>query len=116
MCCAWPRPGRNERLDYAATVARRWPKERVSVLDTLDAWRWWWRARLLEASRGGAAPAPCTPAQAVQALQAVQRTREHLLANTNPQLALEVMMLDLPVLAAERPREEAREAAAPIEA
>ena len=40
----------------------------------------------------------CSPAQALEALQATQRAREHLLANTNPQLALEVMMLDLPVL------------------
>lgn len=112
--------GRNERLDYAATVAARWSKERTSVLDALDAWRWWWRDRLLEASRGApvapAAHVRCTPAQAVRALQAVQQTREHLLANTNPQLALEVMMLDLPVLPADGPREEAREAPAPIEA
>jgi DNA polymerase-3 subunit delta' len=107
--------GRNERLDYAATVAGRWSKERASVLETLDAWRWWWRERLLEASRGAAAPpVECTPAQAVRALQAVQQTREHLLANTNPQLALEVMMLDLPVLAVEQ-REEDRQAVAPAE-
>jgi DNA polymerase-3 subunit delta' len=106
--------GRNERLDYAATVAGRWSKERASVLETLDAWRWWWRARLLEASRGTPSERACTPAQAVRALQAVQQTREHLLANTNPQLALEVMMLDLPVLAVEQ-REEDRQAVAPAE-
>jgi DNA polymerase-3 subunit delta' len=111
--------GRNERFDYAATIAGRWSRERASVLDTLDAWRWWWRARLLEASRGAAeetaAPLRCTPAEAVRALQAVTTAREHLLANTNPQLALEVMMLDLPVLAAEPGtlREETREAPAP---
>ena len=116
--------GRNERLDYAATVAPRWSKERASVLATLDAWRWWWRDRLLEASQApaevvdGTGTGPrCTPAQAVRALQALQITREHLLANTNPQLALEVLMLDLPVLpAAGPPREEARETPAPIEA
>jgi hypothetical protein len=33
-------------------------------------------------------------------LGAVQTAREHLLDNTNPQLALEVMMLDLPLLPA----------------
>ncbi len=117
---------RNERLDYAAAVAPRWSKERASVLGTLDAWSWWWRDRLLEASRGGPSEVlpsgvppsgvRCTPAQAVRALQAVQQAREHLLANTNPQLALEVMMLDLPVLPAGPPREEARDAPAPIEA
>jgi DNA polymerase-3 subunit delta' len=108
--------GRNERLDYAATVAARWSKERMSVLDALDTWRWWWHERLLEASRGGAPLLRCTPAEAVRALQAVQQTREHLLANTNPQLALEVMMLDLPVLPADESREEGRAAPAPIEA
>lgn len=118
--------GRNERLDYAAAVAPRWSKERASVLGTLDAWSWWWRDRLLEASRGSQSDVPqsgvpqagvrCTPAQAVRALQAVQQTREHLLANTNPQLALEVMMLDLPVLSVVSPREEAREAPAQNEA
>ncbi|MFN8584203.1 MAG: DNA polymerase III subunit delta' [Dehalococcoidia bacterium] len=109
--------GRNERFDYAATIAARWSRERAAVLDTLDAWRWWWRARLLEASRGEPGPVRCTPAEAVRALQAVTTTREHLLANTNPQLALEVMMLDLPVLAAppEDPREETREAVAPAQ-
>jgi hypothetical protein len=46
----------------------------------------------------------------VRALQACTRAREHLLANTYPQLALEVMMLDLPVLAAQ----DGEEARAPL--
>ena len=49
-------------------------------------------------------------AEALQALSATQRARDHLMANTNPQLALEVLMLDLPVLPAPS-GEEAREAA-----
>jgi hypothetical protein len=36
----------------------------------------------------------------VVALQALRRAREHLLANVNPQLAIEVMMLDLPTAGA----------------
>ena len=55
-------------------------------------------------------------AQAALALRATQRARQHLLENTNPQLALEVLMLDLPQLAgddAATNREEARPAAAP---
>ncbi len=90
---------RNERFDYAQTLAGRWSRERASVIETLDAWRWWWRDRLHEAAN---APGPtrCTAAEAVRALHAVDRARLHLLANTFPQLALEAMMLDLPVLAA----------------
>ncbi len=98
--------GRNDRFDYAATLAGRWSKERGSVLETLDCWRWWWRDRLHEAAHTPGATR-CSAPEAVRALRAVARTREHLLANTYPQLALEVMMLDLPVLAA-RAGEEAR--------
>ncbi|RLT35852.1 MAG: AAA family ATPase [Chloroflexi bacterium] len=102
--------GRNERFDYAATLAGRWSRERLSVLETLEVWRGWWRARLVEA---GCTPdlAQCSAPDALRALRAVTRARTHLLENTYPQLALEVMMLDLPVLAADGIREEAREPA-----
>ena len=109
------RGGRNERFDYAERLARSWQRERESVLTTLDVWCSWWRDVLLatvgvRTSEGatdevtGIADdaAACTPAQALRALQATQRARDHLLENTNAQLALEVMMLDLPVLAGER--------------
>jgi len=91
--------GRNERFDYAATVASRWSRERGSVIETLDAWRFWWRDRLHEAANTPG-PTRCSAADAVRALQALTRVREHLMANTYPQLAMEAMMLDLPTLAA----------------
>jgi len=53
-------------------------------------------------------------ADAVLALQVIWRTREHLLANVNPQLALEVMMLDLPVAAEGLEEREAASIAAPM--
>jgi DNA polymerase III subunit delta' len=110
--------GRNERFDYASTLARRWSRERESVLATLDGWRDWWRQVLhaTVATSGAAAGAsPWTPREAVRALAAVQTAREHLLDNTNPQLALEVMLLDVPrarpgAAAATADREEARPA------
>ena len=114
------RAGRNERFDYAEQLARSWSHERDSVLATLDIWRSWWRDVLLVASDVDATSSPgevrdeaarCSPRQALRALEAAQRAREHLLRNTNAQLALEVMMLDLPVLP-ELEGEEAREAAA----
>ena len=111
---------RNERFDHAARLAGSWRRERAAVIETLDVWRWWWRdtlASVAEAEgRGEAAPAACSPREAVLALRATERARRHLIENTNPQLALEVLMLDLPQLQFEEPepsREEARPAAAP---
>jgi len=109
------RADRNERLDYAVTLAGRWPRERAAVLATIDLWREWWRDALLDAAGVQAAHAAAphatafAPPEALRALQAVQRTCDHLLQNTNAQLAIEVMMLDLPL----RAGEEARAAAAP---
>src|SRR5262249_54518738 len=90
--------GRNERFDYARTLSAPWSRERESVLATLEGGRGWWR----EALRGAAGldATRLTPRAAAEALRAVQTAREHLLDNTNPQLALEVLMLDLPQLAA----------------
>ena len=113
------RAGRNERFDYAAEVAGRWFRERAAVLETIDLWRAWWRDLLLATSgaREPASPAvaeeaaDCTAEQALFALRAIDRARAHLLENTNPQLALEVMMLDLPRLSGAYEREEVREAA-----
>ena len=130
--------GRNDRLDSAARLAGGWRSDRRNVLDTLDVWRWWWRDALARAAgldveaqplddaplddEAAAAPGPQpSTAQAALALRATQRARQHLLENTNPQLALEVLMLDLPRLDRAQPlsddsvtnREEARSAAAP---
>jgi DNA polymerase-3 subunit delta' len=87
--------GRNERFDYAAALSRRWARERESVLATLDTWRDWWR-RALHRGAVEHVALPWTEREAVRALRAVQRAREHLLENTNPQLALEVMLLEVP--------------------
>ncbi|MEX2446009.1 MAG: DNA polymerase III subunit [Dehalococcoidia bacterium] len=98
--------GRNERMDVSARLGDAWYRERDSVLATIDLWREWWRDALLasagvdDAARASGAPPPCTAEEALRALRAVQTAREHLLANTNAQLALDVMMLDLPVLPA----------------
>jgi DNA polymerase-3 subunit delta' len=117
--------GRNERFDYAAKLAGGWRRERQSVLETLDVWRWWWRDALARSAGldvgepdpdAGAEPPACSTAEAATALRATQRARQHLLENTNPQLALEVLMLDLPQLASPDTvpnGEEARAAAAP---
>jgi DNA polymerase-3 subunit delta' len=105
--------GRNERFDYASTLSRRWSRERESVLATLEGWRQWCRRALHAAiAPDSGLTSPWTPREAVRALAAVQTAREHLLDNTNPQLALEVMLLDIPrapsAAASASEREEAR--------
>jgi len=102
------RAGRNERFDVADRLGSAWYRERESVLVTVDLWRDWWREVLLATSGLAALPeavedaAGLTPADAVRALRAVQTARRHLLGNTSAPLALEVMMLDLPTLSAQR--------------
>ncbi len=100
---------RRERLDYADTLARRWMRERASVLELLDHWRGWWRERLLAAAAERSA---AEAEEALAALAALQRAREHLLANVVAQFVLEVLMLDLPTRAAPN-REEAGATATP---
>ncbi len=103
--------GRNERFDVAERLGGAWYRERESVLATLDLWREWWRERMLagagvsDASSspstgegGGGGDLRCSAEDALRGLRAVQTAREHLLANTSAQLALEVMMLDLPLV------------------
>ena len=105
------RASRNERFDFAERFGGAWYRERESVLQTIDLWREWWRDVLVAAADAAADLSPeakaeatrCTPADALRALRAVQTAREHLLANTHAQLALEVMMLDLPVLTGDVP-------------
>jgi len=100
------RASRNERFDYAQQLSQNWFRERDSVIATIDIWAEWWRALLLAVTAVEpsvelvAEVADCDAAQATQGVAAVRRARQHLLQNTNPQLALEVMMLDLPQLAA----------------
>ena len=119
------RASRNERFDFAERLGAGWYRDREGVLQVIDLWRDWWRDVLVAASgaqdgshdaargagSGRAEVSPeavqeaehCTPAEALRALLAVQTAREHLLANTHAQLALEVMMMDLPVLAGPLP-------------
>ncbi len=89
---------RAERLDYADMLARRWNRERASVLELLDHWRDWWRERLLDAAGLNSEEDrdAAVVAEAVSALAALQRARAHLLAHVVAQFALEVLMLDLP--------------------
>lgn len=107
---------RNARLDYAGKLSQLWRRERSSVLTTIDFWiAWWQEALFIAAGLGGAKKAvqdgenvpDLQIEDVVLGLQTIRRGREHLLANVNPQLALEVMMLNLPILRDESETENA---------
>jgi DNA polymerase III subunit delta' len=100
--------GRDERFAYASQLASRFYRDREGVLATLDLWQEWWRDVLLVASgctdivtnvnsldRLGLVARKYSMGKAKSFLENIARTRQYLLDNVNPQLALEVLMLDL---------------------
>jgi len=95
-----------ERFTYAGDLADRFRRDRNAVHTELEAWELFWESRLRDAagvdSRRGEAAA------IVEALRAVGRAREDLLAQVLARPALELMLLNFPAvtLEAEVPGEE----------
>ncbi len=105
--------GLEERFSYAAELAGRFPRDRESVRESLYLWLRWWRDLLLVKEGADAyvqdpqqltalrlQAAQLTTGQVVEAIKALLQTLEALDRNARPSLALEVLMLRLPVLAA----------------
>ena len=107
--------GRDERFAYARELSMRFSRDRDGVYAVLDLWRGWWRDVLLVAA--GAPQAVGDSAamdtltlvagkynieQVKSFLEAIERTRQYLLDNINPQLALEVLMIDIPTPASRK--------------
>jgi DNA polymerase-3 subunit delta' len=103
---ALPRMGRIDRLDYAMRLSRR----PALIREVLELWLGWWRDLLL--IRAGCpemiANVDLSSALEEQAskhdlremmgfIDGITRTTHQLEVNVNPRLALEVLMLDLPV-------------------
>ncbi len=101
---------RDERLAYAEEMGERWPARRDDVLAELAAWQAWWRDVLLaRVSRAdlvthqeladaiAVAAEKYTPLVIVDALEAVRKAVRQLEENANARLALEVLMLSLPL-------------------
>jgi DNA polymerase-3 subunit delta' len=105
--------GDNElRFDYAAQLAAQFSQKRAAVGEVLDLWLDWWRDLLLvklgsgvitnvdhenelvEMSRG------YSLAQIRAFIASIQAVGEQLGQNANPRLALEVLMLNIPVRSA----------------
>jgi len=92
-------------------VGGRYTRDRAAVHEMLALWRTWWRDILLIASgrhqlalhhdrldRLRPLAARCEVTGAARALRAIGETGEQLRENASPILALEALMLALPVL------------------
>jgi DNA polymerase-3 subunit delta' len=103
--------GLPERLAFAAELGGRYTRDRAGTQATLEAWEEIWRdIMLIAAGRPQQAvhrerldslrplAAQCDVPAAVRALRAIGDARGQLAENASPALALETMMLDLPVL------------------
>lgn len=98
------------RFDYAASLGARFPRDPQAVRTSLDVWCDWWRDVLVTAAgqetlavsnerldtlRSYAAQYGV--AGAVRALTAIMAGRRHLEEHASPTLAMEVMLLELPI-------------------
>jgi len=84
-----------ERLTYAEDLAERWRRDRRAVTNEIDAWEAFWEARL----RGAATDDDEQATRSMfDALRAVERAREDLLAQVQVRPALELMLLHFPRL------------------
>jgi DNA polymerase-3 subunit delta' len=100
-----------ERFAAASTLGGGYTRDRAGVQATLELWQEWWRDVLLAAAARPdsvthigrldtlrALAAQCDVPAAVRALRAITGARQQLVENASPVLALEAMMLALPVL------------------
>jgi DNA polymerase-3 subunit delta' len=78
------------RLAYAAELAERYRRDRQLVEAELDAWEAYWEGALRTAAQAGDRSAA---RRAIDALRAVARARADLLANVQPRLAFDLMLL-----------------------
>ena len=83
---------------YSHSLAGNWRQERESVLATIRIWLEWWSDQLYFFSRSenDESSVNFKVEDILTALQVIDQTYEHLMLNVNPQLAIEVMMLEMP--------------------
>jgi DNA polymerase-3 subunit delta' len=104
--------GLQERFSYAGTLSTQFSKDRAAVYDIMDIWLDTWRDMLL--LKTGLPDAvnnidiagqlkQCATAVGLEAIrnsiQAILEAKAQLDLNANARLVLEVMMLDIPVMA-----------------
>lgn len=86
-----------ERFRYAEDLAERFRRDKTAAEPDLDAWEAFWEGRLHALSQPGAADEESLRG-AVEALRAVARAREDLLANVIARAAVELMLLNFPAV------------------
>lgn len=98
QCAKYAAARTGERFGHARDLAERHRKDRAAAAAALDAWEAFWEEQLRAAAAGhGSAP----PVACLEALRAVGRAREDLLAQVQAQPALELMLLSFPALTLE---------------
>jgi DNA polymerase-3 subunit delta' len=98
-----------ERVNAAAKWAKLFTDARQELYEMLDTWEGWWRDVLLVSASvpeliGNVDHVPTlasvarknSPTRAARAVTLIQATRQQLLENVNPRLALEALALGLP--------------------
>ena len=102
--------GLSDRFTYAASLGARFPRDPATVRASLDVWSGWWRDVLVTAAgreelAAGAGRLDTLHSHAsqygvggaVQALRAIADGRRHLEEHASPTLAMEAMVLNLPL-------------------
>lgn len=82
-----------ERIKYSEELRERWMRDRNSVLNELDLWQDFWEARLHTAA---AASDRASALADVEALQAITKARDQLMANVQFRPAALLMLLSFP--------------------
>lgn len=93
-----------ERFKYAEELAERFRRDKLAAWPDLETWETFWERRLHDLAGRGAQEEGMR--RTVQALQAVARAREDLLANVIARAALELMLLSFPRVEAAAETEE----------
>jgi DNA polymerase-3 subunit delta' len=99
----------SQRFAVAAQLATQFGKDRASVRERLELWLTWWRDLLLIKNDCGQFITNMDRREALQkavsqypqitiseVLKSIRETVQQLEQNANPQLALEVLMLNIP--------------------
>jgi DNA polymerase-3 subunit delta' len=100
-----------DRMDLAEKLSDAFKRDRDATLDQLDEWAGWWRDVLLTQSGAGERVANldlsaelreaaelCGRADIAGFLQALIDTRTYLTGNVQSRIALEALMLAVPVM------------------
>lgn len=99
----------SERINIAARLAKLFTDARTDLYAMLDLWEGWWRDVLVVKASASELAANAdqlptlssvanrtTAGRAAEAVKLIQATRQQLLENVNPRLALESLTLNLP--------------------